>query len=757
MTRILVAAFICLWVGIAHAFEPFVVRDIRVEGIQRIEAGTVFSYLPVKVGETMTDEKAAAAIKTLFATGFFKDVRLEVQRDVLIVMVEERPAVSQIDFIGNKEFDKEALRKGLREIGLAEGRSFDKALLDQAEQEIKRQYLARGRYGASVVTTVTPLERNRVGVSFSVNEGDVTKIRQINIIGNKAFREKDLLQLIVLQTPGWLTWYTKNDQYSKQKLSGDLETLRSHYLNNGYLEFNIDSTQVSITPDKKDIYITINVTEGEKYTVSDVKLGGEMLLPEAELRGLIQMKPGETFSRQKLSESTKRITDRLGNEGYAFANANAVPELDKTAKRVALTIMIDPGRRVYVHRINISGNTRSRDEVIRREMRQLEGAYYDSDKIQKSKQRLDRLEYFTEVEVETPAVPGTSDQVDVNFKIKEKPTGAITIGAGFSSTEKLILSGSITQQNIFGSGKHITAQISTSRINRNISLSYTDPYYTVDGVSRGFDVYDRRTDASLLGLGYYTTNTVGGGVRYGVPMTEVDNMGFGLGVENTTLGVNETSPQRYQEFVKLFGDNNIAIPGTVGWIRDQRDSALLPTKGTLIRANLEAGLPGGTLKYYKLTEQVQWYHPLSRTYTLMLNGEVGAADGMGGKPLPFYKNLYAGGVTSVRGYDSYSLGPRDSLDAILGGNKRLVGNAEVLFPMPGAGVDRSMRLSVFVDGGQVYGADEKIRLSELRYSTGVSFIWNSPMGPIRLSYGKPLNAKAGDKIQHLQFQLGQVF
>lgn len=757
MTRQLVAAFICLWVGAAHAFDPFVVRDIRVEGIQRIEAGTVFSYLPVKVGETMTDEKAAAAIKALFATGFFKDVRLEVQRDVLIVMVEERPAVSQIDFIGNKEFDKEALQKGLREIGLAEGRSFDKALLDQAEQEIKRQYLARGRYGASVVTTVTPLERNRVGVSFSINEGDVTKIRQINIIGNKAFAEKDLLQLFVLQTPGWLTWYTKNDQYSKQKLSGDLESLRSHYLNNGHLEFNIDSTQVSITPDKKDIYITITITEGERYTVSDVKLGGVMLLPEAEMRGLIQLKPGETFSRQKLSESTKQITDRLGNEGYAFANANSVPELDKAAKRVALTIMIDPGRRVYVHRINISGNTRTRDEVIRREMRQLEGGYYDSDKIQKSKQRLDRLGYFTEVDVDTPPVPGTSDQVDVNFKVKEKPTGAITVGAGFSSSEKLILSGSITQENIFGSGKHVAANLSTSKINRNIGLSYTDPYYTVDGVSRGFDVYNRRTDASMLGLGYYTTSTLGGAMRFGIPLTEVDNLGFSLGAENTKLGVNDTSPLEYRNFVRIFGDNNTAIPASIGWIRDRRDSALVPTKGTMIRTNLEVGLPGGSLKYYKLTEQVQWYYPLTRTYTLMLNGEIGAADGTGNKPLPFYKNLYAGGVGSVRGYDSYSLGPRDSFDAILGGTKRLVGNAEVLFPMPGTGMDRSMRLAVFLDGGQVYGVNEKMHLSELRYSTGLSFNWNSPMGPIRLSYGKPLNAKAGDKIQHLQFQFGQVF
>ena len=757
MTRYLLAVCICLWAGIAHAFDPFVVRDIRVEGIQRIEAGTVFSYLPVKVGETMTEEKAAAAIKALFATGFFKDVRLEVQRDVLIVMVHERPAVAQIDFVGNKEFDKETLMKGLRETGLAEGRSYDKALLDRAEQEIKRQYLARGHYAASVVTTVTPLERNRVGISFSINEGDVAKIRQINIVGNKAYKEDDLLDLLVLQTPGWMTWYTKNDQYSKQKLSGDLETLRSFYLNNGYLEFNIDSTQVSITPDKKDIYITINITEGDKYTVSDVKLGGELLLPEAELRSLIKLKPGETFSREKLNESTKAITDRLGNEGYAFANTNAVPELDKAKKQVALTILVDPGRRVYVRRINISGNNRTRDEVIRRELRQLEGAYYDADRIQKSKVRLDRLGYFTEVDVETPAVPGTSDQVDVNFKVKERPTGAVTIGAGFSSTEKLILSGSISQDNIFGSGKHISAQLSTSNINRNISLSYTNPYYTVDGVSRGFDIYDRRTDASELGLGFYTTDTIGGGVRYGIPLTEVDSLGFGLSVERTKLGVDNTSPLRYQDFVREFGHNNTAIPGTISWVRDQRDSALQPNKGSLIRSSLEAGLPGGTIKYYKLTEKVQWYRPLTRTYTLMLNGEIGAADGFGGKSLPFYKNFYAGGVESVRGYDSYSLGPRDASGAVLGGTKRVLGNAEVLFPMPGTGANRSMRLSVFLDAGQVYGSDEKIRLSELRYSTGVSFIWISPIGPLRFSYGHPLNAKSGDNVQHLQFQLGQVF
>jgi outer membrane protein insertion porin family len=758
MIRHLIAVIACIWAGAALAFDPFVVRDIRIEGIQRIEAGTLFSYLPVKVGDTITDEKAAAAIKALFATGFFKDVRLEVQRDVLIVMVEERPAVSQIDFIGNKVFEKDVLRKGLREAGLAEGRTFDKALLDQAEQEIKRQYLSRGHYAASVVTTVTPLERNRVGVSFAITEGEISKIRQINIVGARAFREKDLLELLVLQTPGLMTWYTKNDQYSKQKLSGDLEALRSFYLNAGYLEFNIDSTQVSITPDKKDIYITINVSEGDKFTVSEVKLGGDLLLPEAELRKLIQLKPGEVFSREKLTESTKKITDRLGNEGYAFANANAVPEADKAARTVAFTIMIDPGRRVYVRRINLSGNTRTRDEVLRREMRQLEGAYYDGDKIQKSKQRIDRTGYFAEVDVESPPVTGTSDQVDVNFKVKEKPTGALSIGAGYSNVEKVVLSGSIVQQNIFGSGKHVGIGISTSKVNKSYSLSFTDPYYTVDGVSRGFDIYNRKSDYSSLGLGDYNTSSVGGGVRYGIPFTELDTLGLGVAVDQTNLGVTSTSPQRFIDFTNTFGRTNSSVPLTLGWVHDGRNSAITPTQGRLYRSNLEVTTPGFTLQYYRLSEQAQFYFPLSRTTTLMLNGEIGAANGYGGKPLPFYKNYYAGGVSTVRGYDNSSLGPRDALtDVPVGGTKRLVGNAEYLFPMPGMGQDRSMRLGAFLDAGQVYGSDQRIVLGALRYSTGVVFNWNSPFGPLKLSYAYPIQTRSNDHIQRLQFNVGQTF
>ena len=507
----------------AHAFDPFVVKDIRIEGIQRTEAGTVFSYLPVKVGETMTDDKAAQAIRSLYATGFFKDVSLEVDNGVLIVAVQERPSVAQIEFLGTKEFNKDDLLKGLRSIGLAEGRIFDKGLLDKAEQELKRQYISRGLYSAQITTTVTPLERNRVAVRFDITEGGVAKIRQISIIGSQVFQEKDLVGLFKLRTPGLMTWYSKDDQYSKQKLGADLETLRSYYLDRGYLEFNIDSTQVSITPDKKDVYITIGITEGPQYTVSDVKLAGEMLIPEADALKLVKLKAGEVFSRAKLTESTKAISDRLGNDGYAFANVNAVPDLDKDKRKVAFTFFVDPGRRVYVRRINVAGNTRTRDEVIRREMRQLEGGWYSADSITKSKQRIDRLGYFTEVNVETPSVPGATDQVDVNISVVEKPTGNILLGAGFGS-EGVIFSGGVTQQNVFGSGNHLGVQVNTSKINTVYSLSFTQPYWTVDGVSRGFDIYKRNVDPTALSLGQYRTSTLGGQVRFGVPFTDIDTV-----------------------------------------------------------------------------------------------------------------------------------------------------------------------------------------------------------------------------------------
>ena len=467
----------------AQSFAPFTVKDIRVEGLQRTEPGTVFSYLPVKVGETMTEEKAQAALRALYATGFFKDVRLEVESDVLVVYVEERPAIASIDFSGMKEFEPDTVRKVLREVGMAEGRIFDRALLESTELEMKRQYLSRGLYAVEIQTTVTPLERNRVGINIAVTEGEVAKIRGINLVGAKAFSEKELLNEFVLRTPGWLTWYTKHDRYSREKLSGDLENLRAFYQNRGYLDFSIESTQVSITPDRRDIYITVNMVEGEKYAVSKVEVSGNLIVPRPEIEKLVQLKPGDVFSREKLTASTKAIADRLGNEGYAFANANAIPEVDKEKRTVSFNIVVDPGRRVYVRRIDVAGNSKTRDEVVRREMRQLEGAYYDASKIQLSRRRIDRTQYFSEVNVETVPVEGNPDQVDVVYTVKERPTGALLFGVGFSSVEKLALSTSLTQSNIFGTGKFLSLNVSHGTVNSVYSLSYVNPYYTVDGVS----------------------------------------------------------------------------------------------------------------------------------------------------------------------------------------------------------------------------------------------------------------------------------
>jgi outer membrane protein insertion porin family len=737
------------------AIEPFVIKDIRIEGIQRTEAGTIFTYLPVKVGDTMTDEKAAQAIRALFATGFFRDVTLERDGDVLVVNVQERPSVAQIDFTGAKEFNKEQLVAGLRQIGLSEGRIFDRGLLEKAEQELKRQYLSRGYYAVTVSTTVTPLERNRVSVNFNVEEGQVAKIRQISIIGAQAFRESELLGLFVLRTPGLMTWFSKHDQYSRPKLAADLETLRTYYLDRGYLEFTIDSQQVSITPDKHEIYITINVTEGRKYTVSGIKVAGEKLIPEEEIRKLIQMKPGEVFSRSRLTESTKLISERLGNDGYAFANVNAVPELDKEKQQVGFTFFVDPGRRVYVRRINVTGNSRSRDEVIRREMRQLEGAWYSGEKINLSKSRIDRLGYFTEVNVETPAVQGTTDQVDVNVAVVEKPTGVLLFGAGYGSGEGILLSGSVTQNNIFGSGQHISLQLNTSKINTAYSLSYTDPYWTVDGVSRGFDLYVRKLSPDANLLGRYETKTYGGQLRLGVPITESDTIQYGLGVERTQIVTFFDSPLIYTDYVRTFGGDNSNVFLSAGWARDQRDSLIYPTKGSLHKAGAEVGTPLGSLEYYKLTYQYQRYFPLTRTFTLMVNGEAGYGDGYGDdQVLPFFKNYYAGGVTSVRGFRTFTISPKDSRGDPRGGSRKLLANTELLFPFPGLQNDRSVRLSVFADAAMV---DDTYNADALRYSVGLGGLWVSPLGPLKLSIGVPLKRQALDKRQVFQFTFGGAF
>ena len=749
---------------IAHAATaPFVVKDIRIEGLQRVEPSTVFSYLPIKQGDTFTDDKASEAIRALFATGFFSDVRIATEGDVVIVNVVERPAIGSIDFSGLHEFEKDQLDKALKSVGLSPGRYYDKALVDRAEQELKRQYLTRGFYAAEVTTTVTPIDSSRVSILFSVNEGPSAKIRQVNFIGNKAFSTSTLRNEMQLSTPNWFSWYTKNDLYSKDKLTGDLENVRSFYLNRGYLEFNIESTQVSISPDKKDMYLTLTVHEGEPYTVSSIKLAGNLLDRGPELQKLITVKPGERFSAAKLQATTKAIVDKLGEYGYAFATVNAQPEIDQVHHKVALTLQVDPSRRVYVRRINIVGNTRTRDEVVRREMRQLESSWFDSSRLALSKDRINRLGYFTDVDVTTVPVAGTADQVDVDVKVTEKPTGAITLGAGFSSTDKVVLSAGISQDNVFGSGTSLSVNVNTARSYCTLTVTQVDAYFTVDGIKRIADVYYRTTQPL-----YYSTNssfriiTAGGDLKFGIPFSEVDTVFFGAGFEQNRLDIDSSTPQSYKNYVTEFGRVSNNFPLTVGWSRDARDSALVPSRGYYTQANAEYGTPAGATQYYKADLQAQYYYSFARGFVLGLNFQGGYGNGLGGKPFPIFKNYFAGGIGSVRGYEPSSLGPRDtSTNDPIGGSKMVVGNIELTFPLPGTGYDRTLRVFTFFDGGNVWGQSapgiSTTGSNGLRYGYGIGLAWISPIGPLKLSLGFPVTKHEGDQYQKFQFQIGTAF
>ncbi|WP_322051352.1 outer membrane protein assembly factor BamA [Paraburkholderia bannensis] len=746
---------------VAHAATaPFVVQDIRIEGLQRVEPGTVFAYLPIKQGDTFTDDKASEAIRALYATGFFNDVRIASEGGVVVVQVQERPAIGTIDFAGIHEFDKDNLTKALRAVGLSQGRYYDKALVDKAEQELKRQYLTRGFYAAEVTTTVTPIDRNRVGLLFSVVEGPSAKIRQINFIGNKTYSTGTLLSEMQLSTPNWFSWYTKNDLYSKEKLTGDLENVRSYYLNHGYLEFSIDSTQVSISPDKKEMYLTIGLHEGEPYKISGIHLAGNLLDREAELNKLVKIKAGDRFSAEKLQAATKAIVDKLGEYGYAFATVNALPQINQANHTVDLTLQVDPSRRVYVRRINVVGNTRTRDEVVRREMRQLESSWFDSSRLALSKDRINRLGYFTDVDVTTVPVEGTADQVDVDVKVTEKPTGAITLGAGFSSTDKVVLSAGVSQDNVFGSGTSLSVNVNTAKSYRTLAVTQVDPYFTVDGIKRITDVY-YRTYQPL----YYSTDssfkiiTAGGDLKFGIPFSEVDTVFFGIGFEQDRLDVDSATPQAYKDYVSAFGRVSNNVPLTIGWSRDARDSALIPSRGYFLQANAEYGTPVGSTQYYKTDVQAQYYYSFARGFVLGMNFQAGYGNGLGGKPYPIFKNYYAGGIGSVRGYEPSSLGPRDkTTNDPIGGSKMVVGNIEVTFPLPGTGYDRTLRVFTFLDGGNVWGDEgTSIGSNGLRYAYGVGLAWISPIGPLKLSLGFPVTKHEGDQYQKFQFQIGTAF
>jgi len=674
-----------------------------------------------------------------------------------VVTVVERPAIASVEINGTKEFDKETLKEALKGVGIGESLIFDRSLLDKAEQELKRQYLSRSKYCAQVQTRVDQLARNRVGITFNVDEGESASIKQLKILGAKDFEEEELLEEFELSTGGWMSWYSKNDQYSRQKLSGDIEKLRSFYLNRGYADFNIENTQVQIAPNKQDIFITITIKEGEKFTFGDIELSGQLLGRDDELRSLIKMKKGETFNGELLTDSSKAIQDRLGNYGYAFANANVIPDLDREKRVVNINMAVDTGKRVYVRRMNVGGNTRTKDEVIRREFRQFESSWYDSRKIQLSKERVDRLGYFSNVDIETQPVPGTSDQIDVNMQVEEKPTGNLLLGAGISSTDSLVLSAAIQQQNLFGTGKTVGLELNTSKVNRTISFSQTDPYFTIDGVSRSFEVYNRRTDPSELNLGDYIIETTGAGLRFGYPISEFERISFGAGYEGTDLEVGPFSPDRFQRYVDDFGNSSYAVLLNAGYSFDSRDSAIAPTRGRVTRLTAEYATPLGDQEFIRTTYQEQFYFPIGKLYTLALNGEITGGFGLGDSPYPIFRNVYAGGIGTVRGYRSSTLGPRDADNVPIGGSKRVIANAEFFFPIPGMSKDRTFRAFTFLDAGNVFQTNEKIKFGELRYSTGVGISWLSPVGPLKFSLGVPLNREPQDETQRVQFTIGTGF
>ena len=742
----------------AWAVDPFTVRDIRIEGLQRVEPGTVFASMPIRVGEQYSDDKASAAIRALFGLGLFKDVRIEVSGDVLVVIVEERPTIAEVDFGGVREFDKDTLRKALREIGLAEGRAFDQALADRAEQELRRQYINRSLYGAEVVTTVTPAERNRVNLTFTVTEGEPARIRNIRVVGAHAFREGTLLDLFDLDTGNWLSWYTKADRYSRAKLNADLETIGSYYRNRGYLEFAVTSTQVTISPDKQGIDIAITVSEGQPYTVAGIKLEGDYLGREEDFKHLVALRPGQPYQGEAVALTTRMFTDLFGTYGYAFARVDSRPEIDRKSGQVVITFTAEPARRVYVRKVIISGNTRTRDEVIRREFRQFESAWYDGAKIKASRDRVERLGYFKdkEVNIDTQEVPGAQDQVDVLLTVVERPTGAITVGAGYSSQQKLSLSGSIRQDNVFGSGNYLGIDISTAVTGRQLQVSTVDPYFTVDGVSRAIDMFYRTTKPiNTLGEEYQYI-TKGGAVRFGVPFSELDTVFFGIGYEQTDITTSRGLPNSYLLYVNQFGQHSNSIPLTIGWQRDSRDSVISPSRGRYQRVNVETS-PFGDARYTRLNLQYQQYFDITNKITLGINSELGWGIGLGGRPYPIFKNFYGGGLGSVRVFEAGTLGPVDVTGSYSGGNRRFNTNAELYLPVPGSGNDKSFRIFGFFDAGNVWAEHEKLTFDSIRASAGIGLSWLSPMGPLRLSYGKPIRKERTDRIEKFQFQIGTAF
>ena len=742
----------------AHAVD-FVVRDIQVEGLQRISAGTVFNYLPVQVGSLILEKDYPDIIRALFKTGFFTDVNLERKGNVLVVTVIERPAIADVKITGNSDISIEDLQKSLKELGLAEGRVFDRALLDKVEQELLRLYYSRGRYAVQVKSQVQPLERNRVAVNIDIAEGVVASISQINIIGNKAINEKELLGKLQLSAGGWFSFFSKNDQYSKQKLAADIETLRSFYLDRSYLKFNIDSSQVSITPDKREVYVTINITEGKPYTIQDVQLTGDFgVVPEADLRTLITLKPGEIFSRAKVTEIAKAVGERLGQEGYAFANVNAMPKVDDGTQKVFLNFVVDSGKRVYVRRINFQGNIKTQDEVLRREMRQSEGSWFSTKDIDRSKTRLQRLEYLESINVEMPVVPGASDQVDANYTVVERPSGSLMFGVGYGQESGVLLNASVTQNNFLGTGNQLALVLNDSGAGNNYSFAYNNPYYTSDGVSLGFRTFYQSLDGSQLNMANYVRNAAGFLINAGFPLNEFDTLRLSPGYQHIWIDTTTNTPLEIFEYLKENSDTYDQFTLDASWAHDSRNRAIFPTSGNLNLVGSQLALPRSTAEFYRLNYRSIAYFPLAPWLTWSVGGEIGYGDGYGNSNrLPFFENFFAGGLRSVRGWRANTLGPRHSNDQPSGGVFKTVASTQLILPVPFMEKSENVRVATFFDVGNVFETISSFDINKLRYSVGVSWQWISPLGPIVLSVAAPLNEQSGDKMEVFQFSFGVPF
>ena len=753
--------------------DDFQVSDIRIEGLQRVSAGTVFAALPISVGDTADDTTVREATRSLFRTGYFADVIMARENGILVIGLVERPAVTEINIEGNKAIETDQLMDALRDNGLAEGQIFRQVILEGMSQELQRQYVSQGRYGALVQTEVKELPRNRVAVNIDIDEGDVAKIRHINIVGNSNFAEPTLLEQFEQNRTGWLSWITSDDKYSREKLSGDLETLESWYLDRGYLKFQVLSTQVSVSPDKESVFITINVDEGDVYTISGIDLAGDIIIPEIQARALVLLREGVIFSQALMTASSDYITRRLGNEGYTFAEVEGYPEIDEDTKTATVTFLVKPGMRAYVRRIEFRGNTKTADSVLRREMRQMEGGSANNALIEMSKVRLERVGFFKEVSVENIPVAGTNDQIDVVYTVEEQPSGSVGANLGYSQGYGLQLGANLTENNFFGTGKQVGVGINKSAYQSSLNFSYSEPYFTVDGVSAGYSIYLRETDYSKLRLQPFSQNTKGASVTWSYPVSEVQRIGFGFTFEELELDLGDyTSSPVIEDFVAANGDWFRSLNFNINWVKSTLNRGIFATRGTSQRLGIDLAMPGSGLEFFKLTYKATHLRGLTRDFTLKLKADLGYGESFGDtSQMPFFKNFYAGGLGSVRGYEKYSLGPQNSMSQgysrarPVGGNVQIVLGAEVIFPLPFVKDQRSVQSAIFFDAGNVFNTkcgDLEVNCyspeeGELRYSVGLGATWLSGFGPITFSVAKPLNSDEADQTEVFQFSLGNQF